>query len=1035
MSTYLKRISVICFIFTVIIGQVFMPIISHAQELNTTGLVDSFTFDKTELNYGERSGIRVDFSDKSGNQMKAGDTLTLTLPAELTGYSKRIDLKNDAGVSFGTCEVTKTNVVCTFNDTVEKLQNIRGYLYLEFKATSNVGVNQTIPVDTNLGTGLATQRVTIKGPTESTGSSSFIYKTGEIYPDAPNEVKWELNVNASSNKEQLDADIVLTDTLQSGQTLKQEGFIIIVGNTGVTPQQFIDQGYGTITLNGNSFSLRGYKDQVSGKGISIRYSSIITDSGMNQDEFYNDYTIDYQILNQPPVTVSKNAWVKNINAGGGAQGDLPSKGTLRIVKHIEGNEGKVIPGVSFKLYTESGQQIGDSYTTNQDGVVEAPNLAPGNYYVQEISAPNYVEFDPQTKIPFTIKKDDVNGIKLMVPNKLKTTSVAGTKTWEGDNINNRPETIKVDLLQDGKVIATKEVTAANGWKYEFENLPAVDTAGKAYKYEVKEQPVSGYQSHVKGYDIINIKIQEAPEVEDPGKEETIEELEDSNKPEEPKVTEEPNELEKPEVTDKPEIHVKPEEEQVEEETTEELKEEKPEEPKVTEEPNELEKPEVTDKPEIWVKPEEEQVEEETTEEIKEEKPEEPKVTEEPNELEKPEVTDKPEIHVTPEEEQVEEETTEEIKEEKPEEPKVTEEPNELEKPEVTDKPEIHVKPEEEQVEEETTEEIKEEKPEEPKVTEEPNELEKPEVTDKPEIHVKPEEEQVEEETTEEIKEEKPEEPKVTEEPNVLEKPEVTEKPEIHVKPEEEQVEEETTEEIKEEKPEEPKVTEEPNVLEKPEVTEKPEILVTPGEESNKEETTEELEEPLKPEEPKVTEEPNVLEKPEVKEKPEILVKPKEEENKEETTEEIEESLKPEEPKVTEEPNVLEKPEVKEKPEILVKPIEEENKEETTKELTEEKPEEPKVTEEPNVLEKPEVKEKPEVSNKQEVQDKVEVQNKQEVQSKQDVQNKSEVPSSKENNKQSKLLPQTGGTSTESTSLIAGMFALIFGAMLFRRKKN
>ncbi|PGY12405.1 LPXTG cell wall anchor domain-containing protein, partial [Bacillus cereus] len=72
--------------------------------------------------------------------------------------------------------------------------------------------------------------------------------------------------------------------------------------------------------------------------------------------------------------------------------------------------------------------------------------------------------------------------------------------------------------------------------------------------------------------------------------------------------------------------------------------------------------------------------------------------------------------------------------------------------------------------------------------------------------------------------------------------------------------------------------------------------------------------------------------------------------------------------------------------------------------------------------KPEVKEKPEVSNKQEVQDKVEVQNKQ------------EVPSSKENNKQSKLLPQTGGTSTESTSLIAAMFALIFGAMLFRRKK-
>ncbi|EJR29303.1 LPXTG cell wall anchor domain-containing protein, partial [Bacillus cereus] len=93
-----------------------------------------------------------------------------------------------------------------------------------------------------------------------------------------------------------------------------------------------------------------------------------------------------------------------------------------------------------------------------------------------------------------------------------------------------------------------------------------------------------------------------------------------------------------------------------------------------------------------------------------------------------------------------------------------------------------------------------------------------------------------------------------------------------------------------------------------------------------------------------------------------------------------------------------------------------------------------------VSNKQEVQDKVEVSNKQEVQDKVEVSNKQEVQdkvevqSKQDVQNKSEVPSSKENNKQSKLLPQTGGASTESTSIIAGMFALILGALLFRRKK-
>ncbi|WP_206772919.1 Cna B-type domain-containing protein, partial [Bacillus cereus group sp. N34] len=66
--------------------------------------------------------------------------------------------------------------------------------------------------------------------------------------------------------------------------------------------------------------------------------------------------------------------------------------------------------------------------------------------------------------------------------------------------------IKVDLLQNGQVIATQEVTEASGWKYEFKDLAAYDAEGKAYKYEVKEQAVDGYQTEVKGYDITNTKV-------------------------------------------------------------------------------------------------------------------------------------------------------------------------------------------------------------------------------------------------------------------------------------------------------------------------------------------------------------------------------------------------------------------------------------------------------------------------------------------------------------------------------------------------
>ncbi|MGG0271060.1 Cna B-type domain-containing protein, partial [Bacillus toyonensis] len=81
------------------------------------------------------------------------------------------------------------------------------------------------------------------------------------------------------------------------------------------------------------------------------------------------------------------------------------------------------------------------------------------------------------------------------------------------NAKDRPKMIKVDLLQNGTVIATQEVSEATGWKYEFKDLAAYDANGVAYKYEVKEQPVAGYQSDVHGYDITNTKIKDEPNVD------------------------------------------------------------------------------------------------------------------------------------------------------------------------------------------------------------------------------------------------------------------------------------------------------------------------------------------------------------------------------------------------------------------------------------------------------------------------------------------------------------------------------------------
>ncbi|EJR47954.1 hypothetical protein IIM_04216, partial [Bacillus cereus VD107] len=514
---YLKRITsifsiIMIFMFT--IGQSLLPIVANAQELNTAGLMDNFTIDKKDLQTGESTSVTVNFSEKNGVKLKPGDTLTLTLPPELEGFKSTIYLKD-----YGICKVNAGTVVCTFNDKVDAYENILGNLHFNVTATG-VGTDQKTEIETNFGTNLDKQHVTITGPKggggTDPGEKPFFYKAGDMRGNE-GEVRWFLNIN--NDKKELSRDIVVTDKLQEGQTLNKNSFYINVddylGNQKLTPQQFESKGYGKVTFNDDNLSFKIVLNQSRARlaAFVVEYTSTITEAGKKQDYFKNDYTIDYQILHKDQVSDSGTAKTKNMSGGGDIDGNQVPKGKLKIVKHIEGNKEKVIPNVSFKLYKESGEQVGGEYKTNEKGIVETPQLSPGKYYVLEISAPDYIDFDPQKKVEFEIKSDAENGVELDIPNKVKTTSVSGTKTWKDGDGAGRPEKIKVDLYQNGTVIQTKEVTAATEWKYAFENLQAYDVNGVAYKYEVKEQPIDGYTTEVNGYDITNTKVVQTTKVE------------------------------------------------------------------------------------------------------------------------------------------------------------------------------------------------------------------------------------------------------------------------------------------------------------------------------------------------------------------------------------------------------------------------------------------------------------------------------------------------------------------------------------------
>ena len=106
-----------------------------------------------------------------------------------------------------------------------------------------------------------------------------------------------------------------------------------------------------------------------------------------------------------------------------------------------------------------------------------------------------------TEIVYTVTEDEVDGYEgtvdgMNITNKHTpiTITINGEKVWidENDIEGLRPESITVRLLADGEEIASKVVSAADGWKYSFENVDQYSN-GKEIVYTVVEDSVEHYE--------------------------------------------------------------------------------------------------------------------------------------------------------------------------------------------------------------------------------------------------------------------------------------------------------------------------------------------------------------------------------------------------------------------------------------------------------------------------------------------------------------------------------------------------------------
>ncbi len=147
---------------------------------------------------------------------------------------------------------------------------------------------------------------------------------------------------------------------------------------------------------------------------------------------------------------------------------------------------------------KNGEKTGDTLTLNES------NGWAGNFSDLD-------EYTEGTLNEYTVEESSVDGYETAVSNsngtssiiitnthtpetKEETRDISGFKTWEDndDKADARPDSITVNLYQNGKLYDSKTVTAGDGWAWSWTDLPKNDDQGEAYAYTIDEDEVEYY---------------------------------------------------------------------------------------------------------------------------------------------------------------------------------------------------------------------------------------------------------------------------------------------------------------------------------------------------------------------------------------------------------------------------------------------------------------------------------------------------------------------------------------------------------------
>ncbi|MFJ8318489.1 SpaA isopeptide-forming pilin-related protein, partial [Bacillus tropicus] len=225
-------------------------------------------------------------------------------------------------------------------------------------------------------------------------------------------------------------------------------------------------------------------------------------------------------------------------------------GSLQVIKK-DAESGKVLEGAEFKLKNEAGQVVGETKTTNKDGVVKFENLVPGKYTLEETKAPEgyktlEVTIEVNVVANEVVKQEVLNEkVKEEITGQLEITKVDANdtnKTLAGAVFEIWKDGTKIDILtsdENGKA-TSKELDPGDYILKEVQAPEGYELSDKEIEFTISNQK----------FEVVKLQITNKKETEKPG-EETEKPGEETEKPGE--ETEKPGEeTEKPgEETEKP----------------------------------------------------------------------------------------------------------------------------------------------------------------------------------------------------------------------------------------------------------------------------------------------------------------------------------------------------------------------------------------------------------------------------------------------------------------------------------------------------